>query len=91
MSEERDNILELIDEDGVEHDFEVLDIFELEENSYAVLLPLDDPEFADSDDAVIMRVDTDENGEDVLCDIEDDEEWEKVVDYYNENVVEYED
>ena len=91
MSEERDNILELIDEDGVEHDFEVLDIFELEENSYAVLLPLDDPEFYDSVDAVIMSVDSDENCEDFLCDIVDDEEWEKVVDYYNENVVEFED
>ncbi|MBQ9993075.1 MAG: DUF1292 domain-containing protein [Firmicutes bacterium] len=91
MTEERDNVLELIDEEGNQHDFAVLDILEVEGASYAVLQPLNDPEFADSDDAVIMRIDTDENGEEILNDIDDDEEWEKVVDYYNENVVEYDD
>jgi len=91
MTEERENVLELIDEDGNQHDFEVLDIIEVDDASYAVLLPLNDPEFADSDDAVIMRIDIDENGEEILNDIDDDEEWEKVVDFYNENVVEYDD
>jgi len=38
-----------------------------------------------------MRIDIDENGEEILNDIDDDEEWEKVVDFYNENVVEYDD
>lgn len=91
MIDEKDNVLELIDEDGVQHDFEVLDIFNFEGNDYAVLLPINDPEYADSDEAVIMRIEQDENGEEVLNDIEDDEEWEKVVDYYDENYTDYDD
>ena len=62
-------------------------MLEVEEKQYAVLSPIEDNE--ESDDAIILRVETDENGEDMLYDIEDDEEWEKVVDIWNESIPRY--
>lgn len=73
----------LLDEDGVEHQFEVEAILEVDEEKYAVLIPMDD-DYIDSNEAVIMRFGTDENGEEVLFDIESDEEWDNVADAYDE-------
>lgn len=70
----------LIDESGVEHEFEVEAFLDVDEEKYAVLIPLAE-EYAD--EAVIMRFGVDENGEDVLFDIESDEEWERVADAYD--------
>lgn len=74
------DIITLIDEDEQEHDFTVEAFLDVDDNKYAVLVPQGD-EFVD--EAVIMRFGQDENGEDVLFDIEDDEEWEKVADAYD--------
>ena len=75
----------LIDEDGQEHEFEVEAILDVDEEKYAVLIPMDE-EYADSNEAVIMRFGLDENGEEVLYDIESDEEWDKVADAYDDIV-----
>ncbi|MCL2677848.1 MAG: DUF1292 domain-containing protein [Clostridiales bacterium] len=84
MGDEKENsVLTLLDEEGKEHDFEVLDIVELDEGRYAVLLPRDE-EYANTNEAIIMKISVDENGDEVLFDIEDDEEWEKVADAYDE-------
>lgn len=75
----------LIDEEGVEHKFEVEAILDLEDEKYAVLLPMNE-DYANSNEAIIMRFGMDENGEEVLFDIESDEEWDKVADAYDEVV-----
>lgn len=75
----------LIDEAGVEHEFEVEAFLDVDEERYAVLVPQSE-EF--EDEAVIMRFGKDEDGEEVLFDIEDDEEWEKVADAYDEFIEE---
>lgn len=77
VDNERDEIIVLTDEEGTEYEFQIIDVLEVDGSRYAVLFPLD--EEAEDDEALIMRLDTDENGEDILVDIEDDEEWEKVV------------
>ena len=41
-----------------------------------LVFPLE--EDAEEDEAIILKIVEDENGEEVLYDIEDDEEWEKV-------------
>lgn len=69
----------LIDEEGVEHEFEVEAFLEVDDERYAVLIPISE-EY--DDEAVIMRFGKDENGEEVLFDIESDEEWERVADVY---------
>lgn len=82
--EEMDDVLILVDEDDQEHPFQMIDMVEVDGSQYAVLVPLD--EDAEDDEAIILKIVTDENGEEVLYDIEDDEEWEKVVDIYNDSL-----
>ncbi|MCL1816577.1 MAG: DUF1292 domain-containing protein [Clostridiales bacterium] len=78
----------LVDEEGKEHEFEVENILDVDGNKYAVLIPMDE-EYADSNEAVIMRFGMDEDGEEVLFDIESDEEWDKVANVYDEIVDEF--
>lgn len=54
-----DNIIELNDEHGNAVKFEFLDLIELDNEEYVVLLPTDD----NADEVVILKVDDDENSE----------------------------
>ncbi|MFZ5351127.1 MAG: DUF1292 domain-containing protein [Bacillota bacterium] len=90
MSEEMDVIL-LYDEDGNESEFEVVATLEVDENEYAILLPKDedrDPDVEEVEEAYILRIEQDENGEDVLVGIEDEEELNMVIEAYEELVKE---
>ena len=69
---ENQNIVTLIDEEGTEMRFEVLDIIEYEGTDYAVLIPDDE----EADSVIILRVDVDENGNESL----DTEHDEKILD-----------
>ena len=73
-----ENIITLIDENGEESVFEIILSLEAEGKDYAILVPLNDEE---DDDALIFRIDKDEKGE-ILVPIEDDEEYQIVVDVY---------
>ncbi|MGB9886872.1 MAG: DUF1292 domain-containing protein [Moorellales bacterium] len=74
---ESDTIV-LMDDEGEEHEFMVVDFLEVGEKEYVVLLPLDEEEEEDEGEAVVFRLELDEQGEEVLREIEDDEEWEAV-------------
>ncbi len=84
MNEER---IVLLDEEGTEHGFSVVDSIELDDVVYVVLLPEVEPE----NGAVIFRVDQDDNGEDVLSEIEDDDEFDRVVEALDQDDLEGED
>lgn len=77
MSEQETNWITLVDEDGHEHRFNLLNVLEVEGLKYAVMLP-ETPQEDEDEEAVIFRIDTDEAGEEVLVDIEDDDEFAKV-------------
>ncbi|WP_104372580.1 DUF1292 domain-containing protein [Desulfocucumis palustris] len=81
-----DEVLTLIDENGEERNFTVIDILEVEGTEYAILLPVDE----ESDEAIILRFEKDEEGNELLVDIEDDEEWEKVADAWEEMIAQEE-
>jgi uncharacterized protein YrzB (UPF0473 family) len=83
VDEEMDDVLILIDEEEQEHPFQMIDMVEVDGSQYAVLVPLE--EGSDEEEAIILKIVVDENGEEVLYDIEDDEEWEKVVDIWNDS------
>ncbi|MDT3699144.1 MAG: DUF1292 domain-containing protein [Thermincola sp.] len=76
---QEDEVLTLTDEEGNEHDFSVIDIIEIDGSEYAILLPLEGGE-EDQEEAIILRIDSDDDGNEVLVDIENDDEWEKVAD-----------
>lgn len=84
---EQDEVITLIDEDGAEHDFNVIDVIEVEGSEYAILLPVED----ENDEAVILKFAKDDDGNEILVDIESDEEWEKVADAWEEMVMSEED
>ena len=89
MSEERDDILILVDEKGEEVEFEYLDTMEVDGNEYAVLLPLDDDdEDVETEEVVILKLDKDENGEDSFVSVDDDEELNKVFELFKKKVQE---
>ena len=56
---ENQNIVTLIDEEGAELRFEVLDVIDYEGAEYAVLLPDDE----EADSVIILKVNVDEEGE----------------------------
>lgn len=72
---EMDNTIVLVDEDGTEHTFTILESVEIDEQIYAVLMPEDSVD----DEAYIFKVEVDESGEEILMDIEDDDEFQRVV------------
>ncbi|PKM76044.1 MAG: DUF1292 domain-containing protein [Firmicutes bacterium HGW-Firmicutes-15] len=89
FDEEDFPILVLVDEEGEEHEFELLAELEVEGQNYRVLVPLEEEEELDEDsevEVVILKVVYDEEGNEFLGDIEDDEEWEKVADAWQELV-----
>lgn len=83
---EQDEVITLVDEDGRETDFAVIDIVEVEEERYAILLPVEDGDEEAEGEAIILKFEQDEEGNEILVDIEDDEEWEKVADAWEEMV-----
>ncbi len=81
---EREDIVELIDEDGNEVRFEHLMTLEHNGNAYICLVPVDPMEDVEEDELVIMRIETDEDGNDVYATIEDDAELDAVFEKYLE-------
>lgn len=82
---ERDGIVTLVDDEGVRHDFEIIDVFPVEVNQYAVLVPVNYSTESDNggveppQDAYIFRIEKNaESGEDTLVEVEDEGEWNRV-------------
>ncbi len=80
--EENTNIISLTDEEGVERDFEIITVLKVEDTEYAVLYDIEAGEEEDS--AVVFRIGQDETGSDILEVVEDDAEFDKVAEVYQE-------
>jgi uncharacterized protein YrzB (UPF0473 family) len=76
-NEELGTIL-LYDENGDEVEFEVVTKLDIEDKEYVIVTPLDE----DSDDAIALRIEKGEDGEEVLVTVEDDEEFEMIEEAY---------
>lgn len=71
----------LVDEEGEEQVFELMDTYEEDDRLYYALVPYyDNPEeMAEADtELVVLRSEEDENGEETLATIDDDEEYERI-------------
>ena len=66
-----EDVIKLLDEDGAEHEFSVVDVLDVGEQRYAILQPV--AEGQDADTAVIFRME-----DEALVTIEDDAEFERV-------------
>lgn len=77
----------LVDENGKETEFEIVDSLVTENNEYFALIPTETAENIDSDDGelVILKV-VEEDGQEFLEPIEDDEEYESVAKIFTERL-----
>ena len=84
--EDLDNIVILNDEDGNEVKFEFLDLIDLEDEEYVVLLPVTDEGEEDEGEVVILKLeDTDEDSdEESYVGVEDEEILNKVFAIFKE-------
>mgnify|MGYP004674012787 FL=1 len=86
-NEELDNIVILNDEDGNEVKFEFLDLIELDDEEYVVLLPMAEDGEEEEGEVVILKVEDndDENSdEESYVSIEDEEILNKVFEMFKE-------
>lgn len=67
------------DENGEEVTFEVIDFIEVNDQEYIIAAMPDN-----DDEAFILRVEADEEGNETYVTIDDDEEWEAVAEAYEE-------
>ncbi len=81
---DRENIVELVDEDGNAVRFEHLMTLEHHGKPYICLVPIDPMEDVEEDELIILRIETDEDGNDVYATVEDEEELDGVFEKYLE-------
>ena len=84
--EELDNIIVLNDENGEEVPFEFLDVIELDDEEYVVLLPVEEDEESETEgEVVILKIeDTESEEEESYVSVEDEEILNKVFEMFKE-------
>ena len=84
--EELDNIIRLNDEDGNEVQFEFLDLVELDNEEYVVLLPVTEEGEEEEGEVVILKLEDtdDESEEESYVGVEDEEILNKVFAIFKE-------
>lgn len=78
-------IFTLTDEEGKEAQFEQIAICEVDGVLYHALVPLDEEGNEDGEEYVILKSHTEEDGEEVLISIEDDEEFDRIADMFEDS------
>ena len=76
------DIYTLTDETGKESEFELIGTCEFEGKTYLALIPVEEGR----DEYVILRLETDEKGEDILVTIDDDDEFDRIADYFEDEL-----
>ncbi|WP_061316958.1 DUF1292 domain-containing protein [Clostridium botulinum] len=72
------NTITLTDEEGKETEFEVITKLDIEDKEYVVVVPKNE----EVDEAIALRIDNNDNGEEMLVPVEEDEEFNMVAEAY---------
>ncbi len=83
-SMEQDDVIVLLDEDGKECRFTHLMTLNDHGSDYIILAPAEEMEDVAMDEAVIMRIDKDADGDDVYTSLTDEDELNRVFEHYLE-------
>ena len=79
------DFITIVDDDGTEFELELLDTMDYKGQTFVAFLPADmdedDPDFG----IVLLKI-IEENGEELFGSIDDDDELDKVYDYYMQEV-----
>ena len=76
-----DEIFTLTDDEGNELEFELIGSHEIDGVTYLALVPLKDNE---EGEYVILKTQIDENGEEMLVTIDDDNEFDRIADVFED-------
>ena len=90
ISEFGPDLYTLVDEEGVEQTFELLDVMEVENNTYYALVPYaENPEdiLDGSDELVVLKME-EVDGEELLASIEDDDEFDRIGQMFLDRIME---
>jgi uncharacterized protein YrzB (UPF0473 family) len=83
--EEADNIITLTDEDGKDIDFEIIGDAEIDGVVYYAMTPAG---AQDNNEGIIeyvlLKLTKDEDGEDMFVTVDDEDEFDKVADYFDD-------
>lgn len=79
-------ILILTDEEGKELSFELIHSVEKDGVEYKALVPVDEEGNETGDEYIILKCVEDENGEPVLETIEDDDEFDRIADIFDDEL-----
>lgn len=82
--EDKDNLVETVDEDGNVITFRLFDIIEFENKEYALLLPADSEEEEEEDSEIVIMKLIKEDEEYSFETIDSDEEFDRVSTYLEE-------
>lgn len=95
MSEEMEynpDLYTLVDEEGVEQTFELLDVMEVDDDRYFALMPYyEDPEdiLNDTAELIVLKSQIDENDEELMISIDDEEEYQRIGEMFLEKLSAY--
>lgn len=81
------SVIVLVDEDGNQHEFEVLDAIETDDGRYVALLPLVSPGQPQSYEYYIMQV-VQVDGQEELADIDDDSLLDELAEVFESRIYE---
>ena len=83
--EDDEELYTLTDEEGNESQFALIGELELDGQSYLALIPADAEQDSEEDEEyVILKVTEDENGEEIHVTIDDDDEFDRVADAFED-------
>lgn len=83
---EGDDIYTLTDDEGNESDFELIGSVEVDGTAYYALIPYseDADDSEEPEEYIVLRGEKDENGEEILVSIDDDEEFDRIADIFDD-------
>ena len=87
--DEEVEVYTLTDEDGNESDFELLGRHDVDGQSYVALAPIDVDEDSDEEEEgsfIVLKV-VEEDGEEIFETIEDDEEFDRIADIFEDELM----
>ncbi len=80
-----DEIFTLTDEEGNESEFELIASQEIDGVTYVALVPYEEGKEEDKEEEyVVLKMEADADGEDILVTIDDDDEFEKVAEIFED-------
>ena len=86
--EEEVEVYTLEDEEGNESEFSLIKRMEIDGQAYVAFEPFEEEDIEDDEDSFVILKVINENGEEVFVTIEDDDQFDKVADIFEEQLME---